>query len=121
MTKNYVQDGKTIPVRNFLDKTMKSGELVFVGKVAAMVIADIPPGHTGDGFAEGVFLLPKIKTDRFYAGQIVALAEGNITLAGVNQMPVVGTVWENSLDGQTLAPVKLNAVTELTRELADNV
>ncbi|MBL1535054.1 DUF2190 family protein, partial [Klebsiella pneumoniae] len=54
MAKNYVQDGKTIPVKNSGTEEILSGTPVSLGGMIAVAITDIQPGDTGDGFAEGV-------------------------------------------------------------------
>lgn len=59
MAKNYVQQGGTIAIANNTKEIIKSGQLVHVGAVACVAITDIQPNETGDGFAEGVFLLNK--------------------------------------------------------------
>lgn len=58
MAKNYQQSGGMIEVSNKGTDVIKSGSVVMVGTLAAVVIADISAGETGDGFAEGVFRLP---------------------------------------------------------------
>lgn len=59
MAKNYQQQGMTIAIVNSGTKSVTSGSLVQVGSLAAVAITDIAAGATGDGFAEGVFRLPK--------------------------------------------------------------
>lgn len=59
MAKNYQQQGMTIAIVNSGTKPVTSGSLVQVGSLAAVAITDIAAGATGDGFAEGVFRLPK--------------------------------------------------------------
>ena len=63
MAKNFVQDGTTIELVNAGDQTILSGAAVVVGSMVAVAITDIPAGDAGDGFAEGVFLLPKQSAD----------------------------------------------------------
>lgn len=73
MAKNFVQDGTTIELVNAGDHTILSGAAVVVGSMVAVAITDIPAGETGDGFAEGVFLLPKQSADDIQSGAVVYL------------------------------------------------
>ncbi len=75
MAKNFVQDGTTIELVNAGDQTILSGAAVVVGSMVAVAITDIPAGEAGDGFAEGVFLLPKQSADDIQSGA-VGLSEG---------------------------------------------
>ncbi|HDZ7352840.1 TPA: DUF2190 family protein [Escherichia coli] len=62
---------------------ISSGDLVQVGDVFAVALTDIPQGETGDGMTEGVFMLPKLKTDDMKTGKKVYLKSGKVQLAGV--------------------------------------
>jgi predicted RecA/RadA family phage recombinase len=53
MAKNYVQEGKTIPVENAGQEIILSGAPVVIGQMIAIAITDIPGGDTGDGLTEG--------------------------------------------------------------------
>ena len=57
-----------------------SGTPVSLGGMIAVAITDIQPGDVGDGFAEGVFLLPKLPADAVTAGEKVYLKAGNVQL-----------------------------------------
>ena len=87
MAKNFVQHGKTIEIANTGSVEILSGSPVMVGKVVAIAITDIAAGQTGDGFTEGVFLLPKLTTDA--------------DLAGV--------AWEDAAASSAIVAVKINA------------
>lgn len=80
MAKNFVQDGTTIELVNAGDQTILSGAAVVVGSMAC-TITDIPAGEAGDGFAEGVFLLPKQSADDIQSGAVVYLKDGVVQLA----------------------------------------
>jgi predicted RecA/RadA family phage recombinase len=69
MAKNYVQEGKTIPVENAGQEIILSGAPVVIGQMIAIAITDIPGGDTGDGLTEGVFQLPKLAADEISAGK----------------------------------------------------
>lgn len=78
MAKNFVQHGKTIEIANTGSDAILSGSPVMVGKVVAIAITDIAAGQTGDGFAEGVFLLPKLTTDAITIGEQVHIKDGKV-------------------------------------------
>lgn len=105
MAKNYQQAGLTIPVVNDTQKAIASGDVVVIGGLAAVAITNIAPGETGDGFAEGVFLVPKKEGDAFSAGQSVFLAEGKAAPAGEK---AIGLAWEATAAERIAVPVKLN-------------
>lgn len=69
MAKNFVEEGKTVAI--VASAAISSGDLVLVGDVFAVALTDIPQGETGDGMTEGVFMLPKLKTDDMKTGKKV--------------------------------------------------
>ncbi|EMQ5310765.1 DUF2190 family protein [Escherichia coli] len=91
MAKNFVQDGTTIELVNAGDQTILSGAAVVVGSMVAVAITDIPAGDAGDGFAEGVFLLPKQSADDIQSGAVAA-----------------GVAWENAPANSATVAVKIN-------------
>ncbi|MBJ9137933.1 DUF2190 family protein [Citrobacter farmeri] len=107
MAKNYVQDGKTIPLVNASSDDILSGEPVAVGKLIAVAITDIPSGQTGDGFAEGVFLLPKLPADAVTAGEVVYLKDGKIQIEATDAVEA-GIAWEDAEANVTVIEVKIN-------------
>ena len=107
MAKNYVQDGKTIPVKNSGTEEILSGTPVSLGGIIAVAITDIQPGDVGDGFAEGVFLLPKLPADAVTAGEKVYLKAGNVQLDDTDAV-LAGTAWEDAAAGVTVLEVKIN-------------
>ncbi|HIF6302252.1 TPA: DUF2190 family protein [Klebsiella michiganensis] len=107
MAKNYVQEGKTIPLNNSGSETISSGDPVAVGSMIAVAITDIAAGDVGDGFAEGVFLLPKLTTDAVTAGEKVYLKSGNVQLDDTDAV-LAGTAWEDAAAGVTVLEVKIN-------------
>lgn len=108
MAKNFVQNGKTISVSNTGKDAVKSGDPVVVGARVAVAITDIPAGSVGDGFATGVFLLPKLAADDIAAGTLVFLKAGNIQLDKTDAVPA-SVAWENAGTGDTVVEVKINA------------
>ena len=124
--KNFVQNGMTIPLANMGSNVILSGQLVVLGSLAAVAITDINPGETGDGFTEGVFLLPKAEGDEIPVGSKVVFSDGVIQLqpeAPVDDgdgdgeasaqaddvVVVIGTAWETAESGDTVIEVKINA------------
>jgi len=108
MAKNYAQDGKTIPLVNSGATDVHSGDPVVVGKLIAVAITDIPTGDTGDGFTEGVFLLPKVSADAVTAGAQVYLKDGKITIEETDAV-AAGIAWEDAGANTTVVEVKINA------------
>lgn len=110
MAKNFVQEGKTIPLINTGVAEITSGSVVVVGSMIAVAIADIAPGFTGDGFTEGVFLLPKLPADSITAGAKVYFSDDAIQLAEEESEGVyAGIAWESAGAGETVVEVKINA------------
>lgn len=105
MAKNYQQAGGTIEISNSGKEVLKSGSVVMVGTLAAVVIADIPAGRTGDGFAEGVFRFPKKGGLTLKAGSAAMVKDGVLTDTGG---AVIGVVWADAADGDPDAEVKIN-------------
>lgn len=108
MAMNYVQDGKTIPLVNGSDTTIFSGSVVTVGGMVAIAVADIPTGETGDGFTEGVFMLPKSGDGAINAGDPVRVSDGVAQGSGSGDV-YAGVAWESAAAGDTAVNVKINA------------
>ncbi|AWN68961.1 capsid cement protein [Escherichia coli] len=107
MAKNFVQDGTTIELVNAGDQTILIGAAVVVGSMVAVAITDIPAGEAGDGFAEGVFLLPKQSADDIQSGAVVYLKDGVVQLAADGAV-AAGVAWENAPANSATVAVKIN-------------
>ncbi len=107
MAKNFVQDGTTIELVNAGDQTILSGAAVVVGSMVAVAITDIPAGEAGDGFAEGVFLLPKQSADDIQSGAVVYLKDGVVQLAADGAV-AAGVARENAPANSATVAVKIN-------------
>ncbi|EJD6047131.1 DUF2190 family protein [Providencia rettgeri] len=105
MAKNYQQQGLTVEIKNTGATAILSGDLVMVGTLACIAATNIESGETGDGFAEGVFLLKKKAGVALTAGQAVTGDKG--VVADKGGVPV-GITWEAAEAGAELVPVKLN-------------
>ncbi|HAM4850497.1 TPA: DUF2190 family protein [Escherichia coli] len=111
MAKNFVEEGKTVAI--VASAAISSGDLVQVGDVFAVALTDIPQGETGDGMTEGVFMLPKLKTDDMKTddmktGKKVYLKSGKVQLTNSGSDPLVGVVWADAGTSAEEVPVKLN-------------
>ncbi|WP_103755466.1 DUF2190 family protein [Escherichia coli] len=83
-------------------------ELVQGCDVGAVARNDSPQGETGDGLSEGVFMLPKLKTDDMKTGKKVYLKSGKVQLTNSGSDPLVGVVWADAGTSAEEVPVKLN-------------
>ncbi|MEW5290295.1 capsid cement protein [Erwinia papayae] len=108
MAKNFVQEGKTIPVINSGSVAINSGDAVLIGSVVAVAITDIAVQDTGDGLTEGVFQLPKVSTDSLAAGAPVYISDGTVQ-ASATDAAYAGVAWESAATGSTVVNVKINA------------
>ncbi|EEN1039779.1 TPA: DUF2190 family protein [Salmonella enterica] len=106
MAKNYVEDGKTIEI--VATTSLKSGDLVQVGDMFAVVVTDIAAGSAGTGIAEGVFSIPKLVTEDIAAGKKVYLKDGAVQTDATGGLPYVGVTWVPAANGDGIIPVKLN-------------
>ncbi|UAN65914.1 DUF2190 family protein [Serratia sp. JSRIV006] len=107
MATNYVQDGMTIPVTNAGAEPILSGAPVVVGDLVAVAITDIAPGITGDGFARGVWRLPKLATDDIAQGKKVYLKDGKIQLAATGAV-AAGVAWGAAEASSDFVAVRIN-------------
>ncbi len=82
-----------------------SGAAVVVGSMVAVAITDIPAGEAGDGFAEGVFLLPKQSADDIQSGAVVYLKDG--VAACCRRAVAAGSLGNAPANSATVA-VKIN-------------
>lgn len=108
MAKNFVQPGNTIAIANAGGAAILSGSPVLVGKLLAVAITDIEAGQVGDGFAEGVFLLPKLSTDAITIGAQVHIKDGEVQLDATDA-DLAGVAWEDAGAGSPTVAVKINA------------
>lgn len=108
MAKNFIQNGEAIHV---VAKTeMKSGSLVHLGEISAVVITDIPQGETGAASVIGVWEFPAKSADNITQGMRVYWDESEKAITatkGTNK--AVGIAWMDSPATQTTVMVKINA------------
>jgi len=106
VAKNYVQAGDTIEIKATAE--VKSGDLVAVGDIFTVAITDIATGAIGDGFAGGVFTLPKLASDKMAAGKKVYLKDGKVQLDATGNLPLVGVTWADAAANTEFVAVKIN-------------
>lgn len=107
MATNFVQNGNTLTIINGGSAEILSGDIVPVGDIVAVAIANIPVSGTGEGLAAGVFQLPKLATDAIPAGTKVYLKADAIQLDATDAI-FAGYAWESVAAGDTLIDVKIN-------------
>lgn len=107
MAKNYQQAGLTIPVTNSTNEVIKSGAPVVLGDLIVIAITDIAKDKTGDGFAQGVFRLPKLTTEAITVGKKVYLKDAKVQLTATGAV-FAGYAWESAVQDATAVAVKIN-------------
>ncbi|QAX77684.1 DUF2190 family protein [Yersinia hibernica] len=107
MATNFIQEGKTIPITNSGVEIISSGDPVVIGDIIAVALVDISPTVTGDGMAEGVFLLPKLAADVIPAGKKVFLKAGKVQLASADAV-AAGCAWAAAAASEAVIAVKIN-------------
>lgn len=70
MSKNYVQEGKVIDYTNG-GSALSSGDVVVIGQLIGVCLADIANGETGSVQIGGVFNLPKVDAAVIAQGESV--------------------------------------------------
>lgn len=113
MSTNYVEQGQTVQFT--AGQAYSSGDVVVLGSMIGVVIADVANGATGVASVEGVFNLPKLDAADIAQGEAVAwdvsagsIDDGSITPAA-GDITKVGIAWEakGATTGETIA-VKIN-------------
>ncbi|CAD6112053.1 hypothetical membrane protein from phage origin [Escherichia coli] len=107
MSKNYVQDGKTVEWVNGTGKTVLSGELVVQDNLTGVAHADIPDGTVGVLHTAGVFSLPK-EAEALTQGKLAYFKADTATLTATKTgNTLVGTVWGNAETSDATVCVRL--------------
>ena len=114
MATNYVQEGKVMEFT--AGSALSSGDVVVIGGLIGVVVADVANGAQGQAAVEGVFNLPKVDAAVIAAGEQVIYdvsageiddssatpASGDIVKAGI------AFEAKGATTGETIA-VKINA------------
>ena len=107
--KNFVQEGKTIDHIALAD--ISSGDVVLVGPMICVAVADIASGETGPVATEGVFNLPKIATTAFAVGAAprwdVSTGQFSTAAAAAGDVSGAAVVTAAALAADTTLEVKL--------------
>ncbi|GDI76352.1 DUF2190 family protein [Escherichia coli] len=107
MSKNYVQDGKTVEWVNGTGKTVLSGELVVQDNLTGVAHADIPDGTVGVLHTAGVFSLPK-EAEALTQGKLAYFKADTATLTATKTgNTLVCTVWGNAETSDATVCVRL--------------
>lgn len=69
MAKNFVQDGKVINWTNGTASAVSSGDVLVIGQIIGVALADIAVGASGSVAIDGVFTAPKV------TGAVIAAGE----------------------------------------------
>ncbi|EMK8764511.1 DUF2190 family protein [Escherichia coli] len=107
MSKNYVQDGKTVEWVNGTGKAVLSGDLVVQDNLIGVAHADIPEDASGVLHTTGVFSLPK-EAEAMTQGKLVYFKADTATLTATKSgNTLVGTVWCNAETSDATVCVRL--------------
>lgn len=109
MAKNYVEDGNTMDWTNAGAADVKSGDMVVVGDLVGVAVADIPVSGDGVLLMTGVFSLPKSGVVTFEQGEkVYAVADGITNDPGSAPLnPVAGTAWRAAAASDVICWVRL--------------
>lgn len=109
MAVNYIQPGERI---NFIaERDYRSGEVVMVGGVTAVAVADVDQGEQGVAATAGVWALPKA-AEPFNAGQAVFWEQDGKQCTGKPSGRFIGWAWAPAADTAAELHVKLAAAPE---------
>lgn len=87
---NYIQDGKSISYKNQSGSKINGGDLVVMGKICGVAVADIENGEIGGVVLEGVFELPKkTKSDVVALGDQLVYDSGIKVITAASTLPIV--------------------------------
>lgn len=108
MARNHIQPGKVIEFT--AGANVASGELVLIGDLVGVALADVANGAVGSAQIEEVFEVPKLSTDVMTAGVAVYLDASNkrVTLEDEGNKYAGKTV-NGAGNGIAKVRVKLNA------------
>lgn len=108
--KNYVQRGENITVAAPTGG-VSSGNLIIVGALAGVAVADAAAGDAVTLATVGVFTLPKRLSASFASGAVIAwtLPEAYADVAGSGRYPI-GVCTEPATPGEASVKVRLDGV-----------
>ena len=109
MANNFRQIGEVMDYTNTTGATIKSGDVVLVGKRVGVALGDIADQKVGSVQMEGVFDLPKKPADAPAQGALVYWSAplGKITTTATRNM-LAGYAFLTASGGDKTVAVKLN-------------
>lgn len=112
MTSTYVQPGATID--HVAASAISSGDVVVIGNILGVALADIASGATGSVAIEGVYDLPKVTAAVIAAGEMVmydvstAKFDDNAATPATGDVTNAAIAVEAGTSSMTKIKVKLN-------------
>lgn len=103
MATNYIQKGDTITV--VAPATVKSGDIVEVGKLAGIAVTDAASGSPVEIMTRGVFEVAKVSAQAWTVGAPVYVDTGEATTTASTNTPI----------GHAIAPASNPSATGLVR------
>lgn len=105
---NKIQAGKVIEWLNGTGATVKSGDVVVIGALIGVAVADIIDGDTGSVDLSGVFELPKLAGQSFaFGAKLYWDATAKNLTTTVTSNTFTGNAWLPAASAATIARVVL--------------
>ena len=105
---SYYQRGESIDYTNGTDETIPANAFVVVGSLAGVTGTEIPPHGVGSLHIEGVFSLPKKKSEKIEMGSVVVFKDDAVEKAGEGtEAPIGIAIAEAAAEDETVL-VKIN-------------
>ena len=106
---SYYQRGENIDYTNSTDETIPANAFVVVGSLAGVTGTEIPPHGVGSLHIEGVFSLPKKKSEKIEMGSVVVFTDDAVEKAGEEgtEAPIGIVIAEAAAEDETVL-VKIN-------------
>lgn len=105
--RNFVQDGRSLTVT--APAAVASGELVIVGSIVGVAVADADSGAPVALCTEGVFELPKETPLVIAQGDTVYWDVANANVDKTDTNTLIGVATEDAASAATVVRVKLTA------------
>ena len=109
MATNYVQDGKVISFTASAD--IESGQVVVVGSLVGISLADVASGSVGQLAVEGVFDVPAAAAAITVGAPVYWDADGDPYGGTADSGAATATATDNTLMGHAIAAKALNVGT----------
>lgn len=109
MAKNYIQEGRIVPFTAGAD--IVSGQVVVVGSLVGVSMADVANGKTGQMAVEGVFDIPAAAAAITVGAPVYWDADGDPYGGTADSGAATATATDNILMGHAIAAKGLNGGT----------